>query len=649
MSASILYKFRSATTFEALPLPGSSARLLDVKRAIVAAKKLDQGLEFDLSLRDATTNEEYTDEAQLLPRGTRLIVQRLPAVRGHGLLARLARQQFGGAAPNTTTSSSTTIPSNFYTIDSHAADKDEFVSAKPADDGEAELAALRAATDTGRTVQVVGVGGGTTTTTGGALKPPPRNPHAPPRVPRPNADPELRDAQAQPKKRATGIPRTFQSLTAANAAEGGEGPLLQPNAIGFAELLHRGGGQSAEAAQTQTLEYALKVTANEVPDYLQCALCGNVVRDAMILPWDEQGRTTCERCIRDALTSNGFTCPLTGIEGLSPDDLLPNRAIRKAAEKFVATVMAKMQEITQAAVDDEADVDNTAATLDDNAVDNGVLVSKKMAPLKKKTEDDDPFAAADDDFGGDVFAVGVAEEKPAEEAKDAPKPAEEAPPEAEPSPETKPEVAPKPEETKEEVAKAPTTEASPPKTAVDRSVSPAAPKPNDPTPSGRRERRRGPPVGYSMGPAGSARGPRDDNFPPRSGGGGGDFRRGDRYGGPREDNHDEGGGGGGEGGGGGGDSNSMASDRDRGNKRPRSGSEYDDQPPDDDRYNSNRGRFNDRYDDRDRYRNDDRRGGDYRGHDYRGGRGGRYNDRGGGFRGSRAGGRRGGFRGRGRY
>ena len=85
--ASIQYRFRSASTFETLPLPGTTARVFDVKRAIVRAKRLDAGgsqssgggaagLEFDLSLRNAHTHEEYTDEAMLLPRGTRLIVQR---------------------------------------------------------------------------------------------------------------------------------------------------------------------------------------------------------------------------------------------------------------------------------------------------------------------------------------------------------------------------------------------------------------------------------------------------------------------------------------------------------------------------------------------------------------------------------------------
>jgi hypothetical protein len=127
MSSTILYKFRASSTFEALPLPGSAARLFDVKKAIVKANKLDAGsMEFDLSVRNADTNEEYANESMLLPRGTRIIVQRLPAARGHGFLARMARNEHAGgtAAP----SGGTQSQSGYYTIDSRTRDDDEFVS-----------------------------------------------------------------------------------------------------------------------------------------------------------------------------------------------------------------------------------------------------------------------------------------------------------------------------------------------------------------------------------------------------------------------------------------------------------------------------------------------------------------------------------------
>lgn len=106
-------------------MPGTSARLFDVKRAIVRAKKLDRGgtPEFDLSVRNATTNEEYVDDSMLLPRGTRVIVQRRPAVSGNGLLARIARSEAGGASSGVMNSSHNSHSnSSYYTINSRDRD-----------------------------------------------------------------------------------------------------------------------------------------------------------------------------------------------------------------------------------------------------------------------------------------------------------------------------------------------------------------------------------------------------------------------------------------------------------------------------------------------------------------------------------------------
>ena len=111
MASTILYKFRSGTSFEPLPLPGTSARLFDIKKAIVNAKKLNSSssssntsLKFDLSIQNATTNEVYDDESMILPRGTRIVVRRVAAERGRGILSRMAMgglgAHVGGASTN---------------------------------------------------------------------------------------------------------------------------------------------------------------------------------------------------------------------------------------------------------------------------------------------------------------------------------------------------------------------------------------------------------------------------------------------------------------------------------------------------------------------------------------------------------------------
>lgn len=143
--SSILYKFRSGTNFEVLPLAGTSATLFDIKRAIVKVKKLDKGnLEFDLNIRNASNEEEiFSDDSMLLPRGSRVIVQRLPASKGMGLLDRIAKCELGISSAgggnmsssarndprNRNVGSSTVDHSRFYEIASRE-DDEEFLSTK---------------------------------------------------------------------------------------------------------------------------------------------------------------------------------------------------------------------------------------------------------------------------------------------------------------------------------------------------------------------------------------------------------------------------------------------------------------------------------------------------------------------------------------
>jgi hypothetical protein len=194
--------------------------------------------------------------------------------------------------------------------------------------------------------------------------------------------------------------------------------------MGFAELVKRGGGQSGNALNSKKKSrLCAQGTATVVQEFLQCPICGGVVRDALILPWDPEMRTTCGACIRDSLTQNGFRCPLTGMEGVSPDDLLPNHALRKAAEQFIKGVMDKMEEIEKQ-VDDDAVADDmagerrAASVLKSDGGDKGVVLSRRANLAdKKKQDDDDPFGAGDDDpFGGDVFAVEAEEAKEEEES-----------------------------------------------------------------------------------------------------------------------------------------------------------------------------------------------------------------------------------------
>jgi len=670
MASTILYKFRSGTTFEALPLPGSAARLFDVKKAIVKAKKLDSGsMEFDLGVRNADTNEEYSNEGMLLPRGTRLIVQRLPAQRGHGFLARMARNEQAGTGMAPQQQHPGNAPNGYYTIESRAGDDDEFVDA-PANE-EKELAALQAATNlqsdgpamTGgyaapsRSNFPAGAGQG---------GPPKRNNFHQPQQFRPNADPELREQEKKmmPKKaRTTGIPRTFQSLQAPPPTEGAEGEetavsVLQPNSQGFKDLVSRGGGQSANTAGTRhDLDYALKLTASTVPDYLLCAICNKALRKATLLPWDTEGRSTCESCIRDALTQNGFRCPLTGMEGVSPDDLLPNIGLRKAVDVFIKGVMEKVDEVEQQRVEEDENFGETIASsgingdiLEGDGIEKGVIVSRKSSIVhRKKFEEDDPFAD-DDDFGGDVFAVDVDKpddeetEEKKEEIKEIDAAKDQPAGQVENKNATESKEADNNRVDKDETTKNPNSRSDPSTSGIaeDASTSDANVGDNNSSstrakqaeaPPPPKRRRRGPPAGYTMGPAGfnagDRRGGRHQDGGGYRGRGGGGHRGGrsnndsnNRGGGGRyNQSHD-------------GDGNDHGQDNDR-NERARKRTYSDDHSDGHRDKQARHDRYDDRdsrhkrsegHDDRNNYRNEGGRseggGRGYHRGGYRGGRGG---------------------------
>jgi hypothetical protein len=135
---------------------------------------------------------------------------------------------------------------------------------------------------------------------------------------------------------------------AAGEEEGDLAEQLQPPPQAYQALVCSGAEQSTSSTSDNNstqrdLDYALRLTATTLPDHLICGICHKLAKMAMLVPWDAEGRPTCESCIHDGLVKGGYTCPLTGMEGVSPDDLFPNVALRKAVVAFELDIMAKME------------------------------------------------------------------------------------------------------------------------------------------------------------------------------------------------------------------------------------------------------------------------------------------------------------------
>ena len=83
---SIHYRFKSSRTFSRVPVEGRSMKLLDLKIAIVEQNSLDKGLDFDLIVTNADTEEAFADDKFHVPKNTRVIVRRAPAAPTGGII-----------------------------------------------------------------------------------------------------------------------------------------------------------------------------------------------------------------------------------------------------------------------------------------------------------------------------------------------------------------------------------------------------------------------------------------------------------------------------------------------------------------------------------------------------------------------------------
>ncbi len=418
-STTMLYKFRhssSCSKWSSISLTGSYPRIFDIKRAIVKESGLDRGklCDFDFLIRNATTGELYDNEHMRPTQRQRgghqenrqedgnsmmgekkkeegtmsLIVERVPAARGHGLIVRLARadaglnfveigEQYGN--PDA-------ARRGFY--DYRVFDEDEFVDVHP------EKMPLMAVNDNGNkgnsndnndnnAVNSSSTKNNNSNISDRLVVAAPFSVDEDVRVPStltrknhmkrtyPDADPELQDKT--PRKVAKREPPIQHTRSKAVQEE-------------------------SQVKNQKTLELVLKITATSIPEHYQCGICAGLAKDALFIPWDDEGRTACDHCMRKGLSENRLCCPLTGQDGVNPNDLRPNKALQKAINAFVRGVMKKKE-----AQDVELVVGRAIDTFENVPIREQKTGGQVGHQLQNSFDD---FH-----FGGDVFCVDKDEEK----------------------------------------------------------------------------------------------------------------------------------------------------------------------------------------------------------------------------------------------
>lgn len=377
----VYFKFKSAKEYDSLSIDGHFISVGNLKDKIVEKKNLGRGTDFDLLISNAQTDEEYTDEAQSIPRNTSVLVRRVPGRRQRPIVTEVRDEKVkddvtrGQASPVKHGNGITVMPLpkqvdesewgdefgvDLYTMPENlplqqhpsqqlpppqqqqqqllGVDKLEednkikaFVDASATDWQRQTQESLAAGKGFGRGGQGRGFGG-----RGGygrSLGPEKKNP--PPgyichrcgiaghfiQHCSTNGDPAFDVKKIKPP---TGIPK---SMLVANpdgsyALPSGAVAILRPNEAVFDK-------------EVEGLPSSKSIV--DIPFELRCPLCRGVLKDA-VLTSRCCYKSYCDKCIRDQILSNG-KC-VCGATNVLADDLLPNKTLREAITRLLETTTA---------------------------------------------------------------------------------------------------------------------------------------------------------------------------------------------------------------------------------------------------------------------------------------------------------------------
>ncbi|KAF8392409.1 hypothetical protein HHK36_022751 [Tetracentron sinense] len=352
----VYYKFKSAKDYDSIPIDGHFISVANLKERIFEVKHLGKGTDFDLMVSNAQTNEEYLDEAMLIPKNTSVLVRRVPGrprmtivteqdeqvVENKVEDAQPAKISLPGAdLPVTTPEDSEwdefgndlyaipealPVQSSYHPLQDapppNKADEDSKIKAlidTPAFDWQRQTQdGFCSGRGFGR-----GMGGrmmgGRGFVRGGGLerKTPPQGytchrckvpghfiQHCPT-----NGDANYDIKRVKPP---TGIPRSMLMATPDGfyALPSGAVAVLKPN----------------EAAFEKEMEGLSSIrSVGDIPPELRCPLCKEVMKDA-VLTSKCCFSSFCDKCIRDQIISKSMC--VCGVTNILADDLLPNKTLR---------------------------------------------------------------------------------------------------------------------------------------------------------------------------------------------------------------------------------------------------------------------------------------------------------------------------------
>ncbi|XP_058105960.1 E3 ubiquitin ligase PQT3-like isoform X2 [Magnolia sinica] len=371
----VYYKFKSAKDYDSIPIDGHFISVANLKEKIFESKHLGRGTDFDLMVSNAQTNEEYPDEAMLIPKNTSVLVRRVP---GRPRLPIVTERDEPKVVENKV-EEDPQRKSSFSVADPSAvrfpeeSEWDEFGNdlyaipeVLPVQSGNPvqqdapppnkvdEDSKIKALIDTpaldwprqnqeafgpGRGFGRGGMGGRMNMGRGfgrgvGGLErktPPPGYTCHRCKVPGhfiqhcpTNGDPNYDIKRVKPP---TGIPKSMLMATpdGSYALPSGAVAVLKPN----------------EAAFEREIE-GLPSTrhVSDLPPELRCPLCKEVMKDA-VLTSKCCFKSFCDKCIRDHIISKSIC--ICGATNILADDLLPNKTLRETINRILESTTSSAE------------------------------------------------------------------------------------------------------------------------------------------------------------------------------------------------------------------------------------------------------------------------------------------------------------------
>ncbi|XP_038903839.1 E3 ubiquitin ligase PQT3-like isoform X1 [Benincasa hispida] len=354
----VYYKFKSARDYDSIAMDGPFISVGTLKEKIFESKHLGRGTDFDLVVTNAQTNEEYLDEAMLIPKNTSVLIRRVP---GRPRLPIVTKQepkvesevedieQDKSTVPVADSSATLRFPddsewdefgNDLYAIPEvlPVQPSNPILDAPPTNKAE-EDSKIKALIDTPaldwqhQGSDGFGPGRGFGRGAGGRMggrgfgferKTPPQGyvchrckipghfiQHCPT-----NGDPTYDIRRVKPP---TGIPKSMLMATpdGSYALPSGAVAVLKPNEAAFEKEIE--GLPSTRSV-------------GDLPPELHCPLCKEVMKDA-VLTSKCCFKSFCDKCIRDHII-NKSAC-VCGATNILADDLLPNKTLRDTINRIL--------------------------------------------------------------------------------------------------------------------------------------------------------------------------------------------------------------------------------------------------------------------------------------------------------------------------